>query len=498
MKKIYYLFNSDHTKNGDYMKNYSLWLDNIDNDSYPKLDSNLDVDILIIGGGITGISTLYHLINSNLKVCLVERNKIGEGITARTTGKLTYLQGNIYSKIKKMYSFNVARKYYEAQKDGIELVKNIIKNNNIECDFTRQRSFLFASVFKDIDALKQEKELIEKFGEKVSEIKIPLSINNYYAISVSNTYYFHPLKYVKKLAKICYKKGQNIYENTNIIKIEKNNNYYTCYTNEYTIKAKKIVIATHYPYFLKPFLFPLKCSLEKSYISASIIEDKKDISGINLNNRSISFRYYDKYFLYLNGTHNLCNSFNNKEKFNYLLKDNKDITFYWSNTDIITNDYLPYIGKIDNDMYLATGYNTWGMTNGSLAGKIISDLILYNNNKYKTLFNPKRNMAIYGKLNIIKDIYSSAKPFIQNKIFKNKRYYSNNVIFKKINGKDIGVYIDKEKKEHIVYNKCPHLKCSLIFNEVEHTWDCPCHASRFDIDGKCITGPSTKDITYKS
>ena len=136
------------------------------------------------------------------------------------------------------------------------------------------------------------------------------------------------------------------------------------------------------------------------------------------------------------------------------------------------------------------------MTNGSLAGKILSDLIQQKNNKYKSLFNPKRSKSLISYLNIFKDIFYSAKPFIQNKVVKNKSYYSSNVLFTKINNKDVGIYIDELKKEHIVYNKCPHIGCSLIFNEVEHTWDCPCHSSRFDLDGKCIIGPSKKDITF--
>ena len=485
------------------MKKYSLWLD-IDNDNYPKLKSNIDIDVLIIGGGITGISVLYHLLNSKLKVCLVERNEIGRGITARTTGKITYLQGNIYNKLSKMYSPLVAKKYYESQKEAINIIKNIIKNNNINCDFVKQKSFLFANNIDDIKKLKENKILIESFGEKVNETAIPIDIPNYYSIVVSNTYYFHPLKYVQALAKKCYK-GDNIYEHTNIIKIEKQDDYYLCYTNEFFIKAKKVVIASHYPYFINPFLFPLKGSLEKSYISAFKVANNKNASGINISKDSKSFRYHnnsiDNYLIYLNGSHNLANRFNNKNNFNYLLNEsyqfNNKVDYLWSNTDIITNDYLPYIGKIKKDLYIATGYNTCGMTNGTLAGKIISDLILGVDNNYSSLFNPKRSMPIYGKLNVFKDIFCSAKPFLQNKLVTNKIFYDNNVFFKTIDGKKVGIYIDESGKEHIVYNTCPHLKCSLIFNEVEHTWDCPCHASRFDIDGKCIVGPSKKDITYK-
>ena len=483
------------------MKNYSLWLDGIDNSSFSKLEKDMNVDVLIIGGGLTGISTFYHLLNSNLNVLLVERNKVGEGVSSKTTGKLTFLQENIYSKVSNIYSKDVAKMYLDSQKDAIKLVRKIVTDNNIECNFSKQKSYLFATSNIEINNIKKEKEILESFNIKVTENKnLPTNINSFYSFCVDNTAYFHPVKYIKKLATICYKKKGNIYENTNIIKIDKIEDKYICYTENNKIIAKKIVIASHYPFFLFPYLFPIKVHLEKSYISGNISNKFKNISGINSNKDSISFRYHNdihNYYIYLNGSHNLAFKYNNKDNFNNLLKNSDKANYIWSNTDIITNDNLPLIGELNKNLYIGTGYNTWGMTNGSLAGVIISDLIQDKNNKYKNLFNPKRAMPISTYPNYFLNIFSSAKPFIENKIIKNKGFYSNNVIFTKRNGKDIAIYIDESKKEHIVYNTCPHLKCSLIFNEVERTWDCPCHASRFSIDGKCISGPANKDITYK-
>lgn len=167
--------------------------------------------------------------------------------------------------------------------------------------------------------------------------------------------------------------------------------------------------------------------------------------------------------------------------------------------DIMTSDFLPYIGSInkENTLLLATGYNTWGMTNGSLAGKIISDIILKKPNKYITLFDPKRALNLGKIINFPLILSSNAYAFFKSKLIRQKSWYSNNVKFKKINGENVAIYIDENQKEHIVYSNCPHLKCGLIFNEVEKTWDCPCHGSRFDIDGKNIEGPSNYNITYR-
>jgi len=485
------------------VKNYSIWIDNVKKDKYPKLDKDLEVDVLIIGGGITGISTAYHLRNSKLKVCLVERNEIGLGITSKTTAKLTYLQDLIYTKLSKKHSCNVPIEYLNSQKEAIKIVENIIENNKIECDYIKQKSYLFASTKEEINKVKHEKELLSYMKVKVQEENMDFNINSLYSISVEDTAYFHPLKYLYSLAKICHEHNIEIYENTKITNVDKQKGLYVCISGKNTIKAKKVILACHYPFFIFPFLFPLKGHLERSYISASCVLDNKNTSGINTSKNTKSFRYHkdniNSYFIYLSGSHSLANKFNVKNSFERLIDEvyklNMKPEYVWSNIDIITNDYLPYIGAIDDNLYIGTGYNTWGMTNGSLAGKILSDLVLGRDNKFAKLFDPKRCSS--SICSVATDTYSSAKPFVQNKLIKNKSYYSDKVIFTKKDGENIAIYVDENNKKHIVYNKCPHLKCSLIFNEVEKTWDCPCHASRFDIDGNVIEGPSCYNISYK-
>ena len=489
------------------MKNNSIWQEEIKKDNYYELKENREVDVLIIGGGITGISTAYHLSKSNLNICVVEKNNIASGITSKTTGKLTYLQGLIYSNIANFYSKEVAKKYYDSQKEAIKLVEDIIEENNIDCNFTKQKSYLFASFKEEIEKIKKEKTLLEEFGVKVNEIKtLPIDIHSYYGISVTDTAYFHPVKYVNELAKICSLRKVKIFENTNICELKKIDNGYICYTtNNKKIIAKKVICACNYPFFLFPYFFPIKGHIERSYISASKVDENKDVSGINTLNNATSFRFYknnkNKYLIYLKGSHNLAFKYNIKDNFKPLINDlqrmNLNSDYLWCNEDIITNDYLPYIGEIDSFLYIATGYNTWGMTNGSIAGKILSDILLNKENKYIELFNPKRVMPFANIVNITYDLFSSIKPFLENRINKNKNFYQEKVLFTKKDGKNIAIYIDERGNKHIVYNTCPHMKCSLIFNEIEKTWDCPCHSSRFDIDGKAIKGPSAYNISYQ-
>jgi len=156
------------------MEKQSLWMKELKN-IYPKLTNELEVDVLIIGGGITGISTAYYLKNSNLKIALVEKNIIGSGVTSKSTAKITYLQNLMYSKIEDEYNFEVAKKYYESQKEALNLIEQIITKNNIECDYEKQKSYLFASSKEDVKKVRHEKELLEKLNVSVKEIKkIPL------------------------------------------------------------------------------------------------------------------------------------------------------------------------------------------------------------------------------------------------------------------------------------------------------------------------------------
>lgn len=485
------------------MKEKSIWRDGFPNSSCPKLTKDIDVDVLIIGGGMTGISTAYHLSNTDLKVCLVEKNIIGCGVTSRTTGKLTYLQENIYSKLTTYVGKEKAKLYLDSQKDAIKMVIDIIKKEKISCNLDKVSSYVFTD--NKITRLEKEKNILLDFGINVKDAeKLPSSESVDSSIYVEDTYVFHPLKYIYALKDICLDKGISIYEDTKVISMDKNDDGYMCKTKENTIKAKHVILALHYPYFLFPFFMPLKAHLEKSYVEAFKVEKNYGYSAITISKPTISIRYHsdnDKHYqLYLTNSHDLSTKHNEKENFGDLMKaKERNPEYMWSNKDIMTMDSVPYIGSLndDNTLLIGTGYNTWGMTNGSLAGKILSDIILEKENKYIELVNPKRGLNLGKVMNFPIVLGANVYSFTKTKLKKNKSWYFSNVRFEERDGKQVGIYVDENKKEHIVYNICPHLKCSLIFNEIEKTWDCPCHGSRFDLDGNCIEGPSNYNITYK-
>lgn len=480
----------------------SIWNKNEKKRTINTLDKNIEVDTLIIGAGMTGLTIAYYLKNYP-SICVVESGLYGHGVTLNTTAKITYLQETVYTSIKSLSGKQDAKSYLKSQKDAIQYIIDIIKKEKINCDFIKIPSYLFASTKKQIKSIKKEVTFLKENGILIKKGKLPNKINSYVTYYVDDTYTFHPLKYLNSIFQILKKNNIPIYENTTITKIRKKDNIYFCYTDKYCIKAKKVILACHYPFFLFPTLLPIKTSIEKSYITISKVEKDYGYTCINASFPTYSCRFYndknDIYQISLAESHNIAIKQNDiyhlkklKEIFN--LKE-ENIIMNYSNTDIITSDRLPYIGKIKSNMYIATGYNTWGMTNSILAAKIISDIFLKGKNEYIELFNPKRIKLI----SIIKIPYYLAnqiKSYVGSKINKNKFWYSKKITFKIKNGKNIAIYKDNHDKDHIIYNQCPHMGCSLIFNEKEKTWDCPCHSSRFDIDGNCIKGPSTYSVKY--
>lgn len=439
------------------MKNISIWKDLKIKREYPKINSNKECDVLIIGGGITGISSYYHLKSSNLKVIIVEQNKVGYGITSNSTGKLTIMQNDLIDTIKNISEEKVSL-YLKSQIEAIEMIKNVVKNDRIRCDLEQVDASIYTNIDNEINKLKDLELFLRKNGFNVSSDNNSI-VKSKYMIKSNIGYLIHPLKFIYGLLN----KEDNIYENSRVFKIEEDNDKYLVKVNNYYIKCKYIILASFYPYFIVPYLFPIKVSLEKSYLSASKSNYNK-LSLISYSNPFISIRTYKDNLIYLSNSHELNKNINDKKNFKELIKKVSDLkinaNYLWSNIDIITGDGLPLIGRLNNNMLIGTGYNTWGIGSGFLAGKILSDIILKKDNKYIDLFNPKRK--IKG---------------ILNNTLKNIEGYINS-------------YVTISNKCKL----CPHAYGHLIYNEVEETYDCPCHGSRFNKGGKLINGPANKDI----
>ena len=251
----------------------------------------LETDTLIIGGGITGLTTLLYIKNEN--TILIEANKIGNGITNKTTGKINIMQEYNYQNIQKITNAATTQKYLESQIYATKEIKKLIKKYKIKCDLEKNDSYLFTNDKENIKRIEKEKQILEKQIKIKTINKLP---NNYpciYGIK-TESYVFNPIKYINKIKDIC---KNNIYENTRALTITKKLNYYLIKTNKNKIKAKRILICTHYP-FINKLIIPFKTTIEKEYIISAETNDTFNINMISNDNEIISIRYYKKNMIY--------------------------------------------------------------------------------------------------------------------------------------------------------------------------------------------------------
>ena len=462
----------------------SIWEDNKTNFSYTK--KNIDCDVLIIGGGMCGMSTLLMLLDSDKKVVLIDSNKIGSGITSKTTGKISVVQGYNYQNISKI-SKSLAYNYLHSQAYSVKKLVRLINHYNIPCDLVKSSSYLFTNLEENKEKIDNEKSILDEVIKCEVINSLPNGYPCLYGIKSDFSFVFNPIKYINYIKDLC-KKKMDIYEYTRAISITRKLDYFLIKTNKNKIRAKQVIICTHYPIFVKKLFFPIITHITKGYVVCSKTNNVYNSNMISNDGNVVSMRYYKDYMLYVSGDNMLSSNHRNnissvindfKRHFNYPIK------YTWYNYDIMSSDYLPIIGEVDKDIFVATAFNKWGMSNSILSASILSDLIKGNKNRYTDTFSIKRKSLI--NTSCLKNIFNNAATY-----FKPKK-----IRYEFIDGVKYAIYIDKDKVEHVVLAKCPHLGCGLIFNDLDKTWDCPCHGSRYDIDGNVIHGPSSYSIKKK-
>lgn len=485
------------------MKNKSIWKEGVINKNLPPLKKNIACDILIIGGGVAGLMTAYFLRETDKKIVLIDKDKCAEGASSKNTGKLTFMQELVYHKIENNYDFQVASLYLNSQKDALSLAERIINKEKIKCNFEKVPAYVISNTDEDEEKFHKEIMFYKKNNikcEKIDKLDIPFPIKM--GIKTYDSARFNPYKFLLGIKEVL-KDKINIYENTRCLTLTKKDNYYLASVeNNREIKAKIVVVATQYPFFIYPYFVPFKTTVEKSFITSGPYKIY-DFEAITSGKEVFSFNFYhDKkdYLIYARRSHSVTSHLDTREDQKEILREYQKYfhstpSHYFQNHDLMTYDYMPFVGKIDNqNMYVLTGFNKWGNTNGIISGKLVSDLIQNKKNKYAALFSPHRHLSLLKIKNLTIYNFKVMTRYLLGKISSNMSYYDNSVEVKMLDGQKCGIYTDDNNQKHIVSNICPHMKCNLVFNYVDKTWDCPCHASRFDIDGNVLNGPSTYNI----
>lgn len=427
----------------------SVWEKNTQQTRFKALDNNKSTDVLIIGGGIAGILCAYKLKNAGVDCMLAEASEICCGITKDTTAKITLSHGLIYDKLIKLFGEDKARLYLEAQIRASEEYANLCRD--IDCDYETKDFFVYSinnskKIDKEVSALKRL-GVKAKFSD-VSEL--PFKVAG--AVRVGGQAQFHPLKFLYSVAK-----NLPIYEQTKIIELKP----YTAVTNRGEIKFKKLIVTTHFPIINKHGGYFLKLYQHRSYVLA--LKGAKNVSSmyVDESDTGLSFRSYGELLLLGGGGHRTGKQggcWQELEEFAAKYYKGSEIVGKWATQDCMTLDGVPYIGQYSKntpDVYVDTGFNKWGMTNAMAAADIICDLVRGIANPYAEVFSPSRSIL---------------RPQLAVNALEST----------------LGLLTPSAPR-------CPHLGCALKYNREEHSWDCPCHGSRFTESGELIDNPATDD-----
>lgn len=427
----------------------SIWKKSVELPKYESLLGEIKTDVLIIGGGIAGILCAYMLKNSGVDCVIAEAEEICSKTTGNTTAKITFQHGLIYDKIINSYGLESAKLYFESNKAAVEKYRLMCRKT--DCDFKECRSFVYS--VKDAKKIEKEARALQKIGCRFQlKDKISFDIPVAQAIGVENQARFNPLKFITAIIE-----DLKIYENTRVLELQGT----AAITPQGKIKAKKIIVATHFPFINKHGSYFIKMYQHRSYAAGFVDVPLIDDMYVDEDKKGFSFRVHGDVLLVGGGGHRTGKKGRAWADAETFMKEKfpaaKEVCRF-ATQDCITLDQIPYIGRYSKntpDIFVATGFNKWGMTSSMVSAMLLSDLIVGKENKYETLYSPSRSMLhpqlAVNALEAAGGILRPTKP------------------------------------------RCPHLGCALKYNPNEHSWDCSCHGSRFSEEGRVLDNPANGD-----
>ena len=417
---------------------------------FPRLQGDKTTQILIIGGGMAGLLCAFRLKQAGADVLLVEAGRICGGVTQNTTAKITSQHGLIYHKLLHKLGREKAGMYLQANQQAVADFHALCKD--IPCHFEAQSAFVYS--LDDRQALEQEVHALHLLGYPAGlKEDLPLPFHTVGAVKFRHQAQFHPLEFAAHIAR-----DLPIYENTPVRVMEGT----TAITDHGRIRAEKVIVATHFPFLNRHGSYFLKLYQHRSYVLALENADFPGGMYIGSEENSMSLRDYGNQLLLGGGGHRTGKQgggWKELSAFAARAYPQAQEIARWATQDCISLDGVPYIGQYSRNtpnLFVATGFNKWGMTGSMVAAKILTNLILEQENPWAEVFSPSRSIL---------------KPQLA------------------INGAESVLNLLRP-----TVPRCPHMGCALKWNAAERSWDCTCHGSRFAEDGKLLNNPAQKRL----
>ena len=490
----------------------ALWQNVLDIPSGGQLNEAVIYDVLVIGGGITGLTTALLLAEQGKNVVLAEARNIGFGTTGGTSAHLNTFFDASYPEIESDFSEEAAKLVAQGGKQAIQLIEGLSKKYKINCDFEYKDAYLYSQENEESDELDKILSSSQKAGIEVIETKkngivVPFKK----ALLFKKQAQFHPLKYLSGLAKAFINAGGTLLQHVFIHNTTLENDVHIAKSDDLEIRANHIIYATHLPPGIN--ILDFKCAPYRSYVLAVRLEDENypDALAYDMKKPYHYFRTHKidrKNYLVIGGEDHKTGhgdpeqSFRNLEAYVSQYYNLAQVAYRWSSQYYVPDDGLPYIGALpfgDDGVYVATGYNGNGMIFGTLSAQILTDVICGKKNPYAGLFSPSRIKPVAGFTEFVREnadvvYHFIADRFAAEKIESLKDMANDSALLIKYEGQQLAVYKDINGHILVLDPVCTHAGCIVNFNTAEKSWDCPCHGGRYDIDGNVLTGPPPKNL----
>jgi len=490
----------------------SVWMASATLPTFSKLVTNEKAEVCIIGAGIAGLTTAYLLGRAGKSVIVLDDGPIVSGETERTTAHLVTALDDRYVDLERLHGEKGARLAAESHSAAIDQIERIVREEQIDCDFERLNGYLFVPPGESTDILDKEMAVAQHAG--LSDVhmvaRAPIPFDTGRTLCFPRQAQFHPLKYLAAISLAIMREGGRIYTETHAAKIEGGKSARITTKNGNTLTSAAVVVATNTP--VNDLLaIHTKQAAYRTFVIGATIPVGSITKGLYWDT-SDPYHYVRLSvggdILIVGGEDHKTGQADDAET-RYLNLEKwarthfpmmKDVIFRWSGQVMETLDGLAFIGRNpmdDPNIYIATGDSGNGMTHGTIAGMLLTDLIGGRDNPWSALYEPSRK-TLGALTSFAKETLNMAAQYVEwitpgdikEEVFIPP---SSGVVVRR-GLKKIAVYCDEAGRRHERSAVCPHLEGIVAWNHAEQTWDCPCHGSRFDRFGKVVNGPAITDL----
>lgn len=496
-----------------------IWIDTTPRTDYEPLRDGLDVDVAVVGGGIAGVTTATKLTDRGRSVALLERDRILNGVTGHTTAKLTSLHGLIYDHLIDYFGEERARQYAAANEAAIDDVEATAEERGIDCDFERAPAYTYAPTGEPREKRRQHRKGIRAEVEAarrvglpasfVEETDLPYEIDA--AIRLEDQAHFHPRRYLLELARDLPGDGCHVFEETTVRDVSGGSTP-AVETDRGTVTADAVVVATHFPIHDRGFYFA-RMHPKRSYVVAARLNDDPP--------EGMYYKPYSPYFsvrprpageasmaLIGGQNHRTGHAESTTERYEKLEAEARErfdvdaVEYRWSTQDYVSVDKVPFVGPVGpgaRNVYVATGFGGWGMTNGTAAGILLADLITGRDNAWEDVYHPTRFRFNASKKELVSHNAHAVRHLVSDRIDERSQVDLGRLapgdaeVFDDLDD-PVAAYRDEDGRIHAVSAVCTHMGCLVSWNDGETSWDCACHGSRFDVDGTVVETPAVDDL----